>query len=231
MHSKSRPGSLSSQIADHLRDDVLSGLYRPGESIRQEEVVHRYRVSRTPVREALIQLAHEGLVEMAPNCGARVAESVPDAVLEFLIPVRSIIEVFALRLGFDRINDESFRNWENILERMRRACEAKDVGAIAASDIAFHRSILELSGEPALIRIWTSIVSQVRDYFLSCYEEYDDLMSVYREHATIIDKFRTRDVTQAARYLSLRIRDPLFSTLTEDLLRESFEASRCNAEP
>lgn len=215
--------SLSTQIADHLREDVLSGHYQPGESIRQEEVVSRYRVSRTPVREALIKLAHEGLVEMAPNCGARVAESAPNSVLEFLIPVRSVIEVFALRMGFSNIDEESFTEWEAILSRMHQACEAQDLGALASADIAFHRSVLELSGEPSLLRIWTSIVAQVRAYFLSCYEEYGDLMSVYREHVTIVEKFREGDLAEAARYLSLRIRDPLFSSLTEDLLRERFE--------
>ncbi|MGI9457971.1 MAG: GntR family transcriptional regulator [Aeoliella sp.] len=223
MESKPLARSLSSQIADHLRDDVLSGVYQTDEPIRQEEVVDRYRVSRTPVREALIQLEQEGLIEMVPNCGARVAHAAPDAVQDFLIPVRSVIEVFALRMGFDKITDATFQAWEAILERMREACQANDLGALASADIAFHRSVIQLSGEPSLLRVWTSIVSQVRAYFLACYAEYDDLMSVYREHVTIVETFRDENLPEATRYLSTRIRDPLFSALSEDLLRQQFE--------
>lgn len=223
MKAKPLVRSLSSQIADHLRDDVLSGHYQSGEPIRQEEVVGRYRVSRTPVREALIQLEQEGLVEMAPNRGARVAPTAPDAVQELLIPVRAVIEVFALRIGFASIDDSTFSDWENILQRMRDACEKGDLGGVASADIAFHRSIIELAGEPSLLRIWTSIVSQVRAYFLVCYAKYDDLISVYREHVTIVEKFRQGEVHEATQYLSKRIRDPWFAGLTEDFLRQWFE--------
>ncbi|MGI9428412.1 MAG: GntR family transcriptional regulator, partial [Bythopirellula sp.] len=186
--------------------------------IRQDEVVARYNVSRTPVREALLQLAQEGLVTTVPNCGAHVAKQAPDSVREFLIPIRRIIEIYALRLCFDRLCEDDFQKWDQILEKMRTACERKDYAGVAEHDIAFHRSLIEMAGELSLLTIWSTIVGQVRDYFRHSHVEYKDLMDVYREHVAIVSTFRKGDKDASIEFFAERIGDERSDAMIEDLL-------------
>src|SRR3954470_14923951 len=83
---------LRDQLVGSLRTDIFSGRYKEGDAVRQEEVVARYQVSRTPVREALIELEKEGLLVRIPNCGMRVARQAPDSVHDLLIPLRRTVE-------------------------------------------------------------------------------------------------------------------------------------------
>jgi DNA-binding GntR family transcriptional regulator len=209
---------LRQQLVDRLRADVLSGYYAEGDPIRQEEVVARYTVSRTPVREALIQLAEEGLVYTTPNRGARVAKQASDSVREFLIPIRRLIEMHALKLGFNNLNEESFRHLDEILEKMRQACAAKDYPAVAEQDIAFHRAIIEMSGESSLLKIWMTLVGQVRAHFHQSHRAYKNLMDVYREHVAIVNTFRSGDLNESLDFFGQRIGDADASVMFEDYL-------------
>jgi len=206
--SKPLVRGLRDQLVNNLRNDILTGTYQPGDAIRQEDVVARYQVSRTPVREALIQLEQEGLVTTIPNCGARVAPQAPDSIHGLLIPIRRVIEVFALRSCFDSLNDQDFKKWKSILVDMRKACKQKDYLALAEQDIAFHRSIIERAKEPSLLRIWSTIVGQVQTYFLRSYHQYSDLMDMYHEHVAILAMFRSGNCDAAAAFLANRIGEP-----------------------
>ncbi|MEX0642557.1 MAG: GntR family transcriptional regulator [Pirellulales bacterium] len=204
---------------DSLRAEVLSGRYQEGEAIRQEEVVARYKVSRTPVREALIELENEGLLVRIPNCGMRVARQAPDSVHELLIPLRRTIETYALRLCFATLNEEDFKGWDVILERMRKACEQGDYVALSDADIAFHRFLVDRAGEPSLSKIWSTLVGQIRAYFLKYLRNYKDLMIVHREHSAMVEMFRSGDEQASIEFLASRIGDPASETLFKDLVR------------
>src|SRR5215472_4225062 len=70
--------SLREQVAAHVRRDVLSGHLETGERLREVELAERFGVSRGPVRDALLQLTHEGLLVLQPHCGAKVAGPASD---------------------------------------------------------------------------------------------------------------------------------------------------------
>lgn len=195
------------EIADRLRDEVLSGRIEPGQFLRQEDLGARFCVSRTPVREALLQLTHEGLLEAVPNTGVKVRHYPPDHIQRFLTPLRRTIEIYALELCFDSLDDEDFQRWDAILENLRKACEQRDYHGMAEFELAFHRSILQRAADPTLLNIWSSIVSQVAAYLRKWHKKYADPLDNYREHAQIVATFRSGDKEASLELYSERIGD------------------------
>ncbi|MCC7084548.1 MAG: GntR family transcriptional regulator [Pirellulales bacterium] len=188
------------KIVERLRNDVLSGRIEPGQFLRQEKLVARFRVSRMPVREALMQLANEGLVEAVANCGVKVRESPPDHIQEFLTPLRRTIEVYALQLCFDSLGDDDFNRWDSMLKKLRRACQRRDIPSVTECELEFHRSIVERAGEPTLLGVWSVIAYQVAAYMREWHKKYTDPMDNYREHAKIVALFRAGDKQLAIKF-------------------------------
>ena len=199
--------SLREQIAEQLRNDVLCGRLLAGERLSELRLVERFGVSRTPIREALQQLTHEGLLEGRPNVGVTVASHPPDAIRELVIPIRRSVEVFALHSIFDGLSSADFQRWQLVLNDMRHACEVADFPAIAECDIAFHRILVRSANQRDLESIWTSLMSRVRNHFCETQQRnYDDPLEIFEEHQEIVRTFQTGNIEAATRALEDNIR-------------------------
>jgi GntR family transcriptional regulator, rspAB operon transcriptional repressor len=196
---------LREQIVDRLRNDILSGQLAAGTPLREAGLSHRFRVSRGPIREALQQLTHEGVVVAEPNRGVRVAPAAPDSIRELVVPIRRTIEVYALRLFIDTISDNDRALWEEHLRLLKVACERGDYAAIAEQDLALHRSFLQRAGQQDLLAIWSVLVARVRCHFRENSLTYDDPMTIYAEHRTLIDAIGQGDTEAAVKELQEHI--------------------------
>lgn len=197
--------SLGGQIANTLRGEILAGNITAGAHLLESSLAARFGVSRGPVRDALLELSKEGFVVPRPR-GCTVADSAPNSIQDFVLPIRRTIECYALELVFDSLRDECFRVWDEILLAMRRACMSGDEAMITEQDIAFHRSILEMSGQQDLLAIWTTIVARIRRYFLDGCRRYADPMEQYAEHEELIRVFRERNKAKAVKALEKHIK-------------------------
>jgi len=197
---------LPEQIAARIRNDVLCGRLPGGQRLRESDLVSRFGVSRTPIREALRQLIQEGLLDCKPNSGVSVSKCPPDAVRDLVVPIRRTLESYALRAFFDQINDDDYRVWEQILGRMREACVESDFHSIAEHDIMFHRSIVCRARLPDIEAIWASLVARVRSHFWESHRrDYLDPLEIHAEHIEVLDAIRTGDVEQAVQVLEKHI--------------------------
>lgn len=196
---------LREQIVEQLRGDVLAGRLPEGSPLRETELSHRFGVSRGPIREALQELTHEGVLVAEPNCGVRVAPAAPDAVRELVVPIRRTIETYALHSFFDSIHEDDFAVWDEILRHLKTACQQRDYAAIAEQDIALHRSFLNRAGQADLLAIWLVIVARVRQHFRKNHLTYDDPLDIHAEHRELIDTFRRGDLEAAVKELEENI--------------------------
>lgn len=195
----------SEAIADNLRNEIISGRFPEGAPLREINLARRFDVGRASVREALQQLVHEGLVVAKPNCGARVAPAAPDSIAELVVPLRKVVETFALRSCFHDLREADFEAWDRLLDDMRSACLKSDYPRLAELDIAFHRSIIQRAKQPDLLAIWMTLVSRLRQHFHNSHREYDEPIKVYYEHLAIVAVFRTGKLDAAVDALGRNI--------------------------
>jgi len=179
------------EIVDQLRMEIITGQIQEGMPLREVNLAERFQVSRAPIREALKQLAHEGMVESKPNCGVRVAPSSSDSMQELVIPLRQTVESFALKSIFVDLDESDFAEWDSILDEMKIACKTQDYVQLAELDIKFHQSIVAKSPEQGLMSIWITLVSRLRRHFLEGFQKPDDPLKIYYEHVAIVAMFRT----------------------------------------
>lgn len=134
--------SLTEQLEQALRVDIIEGILKPGERLRPADVEQRYGVSATPLREALRHLAAEGLVVLEPNHGARVAPA-SLADLRDIYLARSILESEALRLTIRQMDDEWRSKLREAMDRLQTVSLRINADSSRAEVLAWseaHRS-------------------------------------------------------------------------------------------
>jgi DNA-binding GntR family transcriptional regulator len=152
-----RRATAASRIYAELRSELVSLARRPGDTISESEIALAYGVSRTPVREAILKLADEGLVEIFPQSGIYVSR-IPIASLPEVIIIRKALEETTTRLAAERATASQLLTLHAILERQREAAAARDREAFHQADEAFHAAIADVAGHPG---IW-SLILQVK---------------------------------------------------------------------
>jgi len=197
--------SLTDQVFEHLRMDLLCGRINPGEPLLENQLVERYGVSRTPIRSALVRLTQEGLLDAKSHKTMQATARPPDEILGLIILIRSNIEVFALRSFFDELCDEDFEHFEQILARLKKACKETDYPNIAEHDLSFHRHIVHRAGYVDLESIWISLFARVRHHFIETQKNYKDPMNIYQEHIQLFQTFKKKGVEKAVEALTLNI--------------------------
>jgi DNA-binding GntR family transcriptional regulator len=131
------PGLIRDRVVDALREAIIAGRLKPGERIRERELVALLGVSRSPLREAIRILETEGLITSLAHRGARVSElSATD--LRDMLHVRIMLESFAARLFIERIDDRALRAMQDQVERARAPGYQVDLQADFDLGLEFH---------------------------------------------------------------------------------------------
>lgn len=143
-----RPGLIRHEVYDHLKCEILSGKLPSGSRLSEVALAERLGVSRTPVREAVQRLAQDGLVEVAPNRGARV-KTVSTADVEDVYAVREVLDGLAARLAATHRTAAQLEAMRTALRTLERAAPS-DFEMQIAADLEFHGHIANASGNAAL---------------------------------------------------------------------------------
>jgi DNA-binding GntR family transcriptional regulator len=128
-----------------LRNDLGAGVYHPRERLVEADLVDRYGTSRAAVREALIQLTSEGLVERTPNRGARVRPMTIEEAIE-IAEVRRALESLCAALAAQRGSETERHALTGMADAMREAAGADRVSEYLSINARFHESIRRMSG-------------------------------------------------------------------------------------
>ncbi len=180
-----------------LRQEIVWLQRKPGEPIVEKDIALAQGVSRTPVREALLRLVGEGLVDMIPQSGTTVAR-IPLTRLPEAIVVRKALEQVTARAAALRARRSDVANLRAILERQREADAAGDRLAFHHADEAFHAAVAATGGYPGVWALIQSVKTQIDRYRLLTLPQPGRIARVIREHAAVVAAIERHDADRAA---------------------------------
>ena len=191
-----RATSLRDQAHEVIRASIVGGDLEPGEIVSAATLAERLGVSATPVREAMLDLAHAGLVEPVRNRGYRVLAP-DDRDLDEISELRLMLEAPAVRRTTKLASAAQLDDLEREVDAIEASAERGDLTAFLSADRRFHLGLLELAGNTRLVRLVGQLRDQTRLFGLGRMAESGRLASSAREHRDILDAIRARDADRA----------------------------------
>lgn len=186
------PQSLREQVAGALRAAVISGEMQPGVVYSAPSLAARFEVSATPVREALLDLTKEGLVESVRNKGFRVTE-VTDQQLDDITELRALIEVPTVTRLAAEITMEQVQSLRPLANALCAAAERGELIGYVEADLRFHLALLGLGGNARLLEVVNELRVQTRLYGLARLVRERGLVDSAQEHHEILDALAAND--------------------------------------
>lgn len=185
--------SLGGQVFEKIRSNIVEGIYKNGEVLREVSLGEELGVSRTPVREALHQLELEGLVEIVPNKGARV-RGISQKDIQDIYHMRSYLEGMAARWAAKNISKEDLEELEEVIYlakfQLKKAGRSSHVVEL---DGKFHEILYRATGSRMMEHIlkdFCKYVQMARSFSLSGNERAQKSVE---EHEAIFEAIKNKD--------------------------------------
>jgi DNA-binding GntR family transcriptional regulator len=196
-----RRTNLREEAVKVLRAGILGGELAPGSIHSAVGLAERLGVSPTPVREAMLELAKSGLVEVLPNRGFRVTV-VDDQDLDEICALRLALEVHTLETVIAHATDEQLAALREPLRELESAATRGDAPGFLVADRDFHLQLLALAGNRRLVAIVAELRDQARITGIQSLAATGALETTAAEHRPILDAVLARDVGAAQRLMA-----------------------------
>ncbi|MCX7340517.1 MAG: GntR family transcriptional regulator [Hyphomicrobiales bacterium] len=209
--------TAATAIMAALRRSILDLSLPPGAPLIEKLLTQQFGVSRTPVREALIRLSEEGLVEIFPQSGTIVGRIPVDALPEAVV-VRQALEAAAVALAVAKASDQDLDRLDAVIARQQAMASIDDRKGFHAADEAFHETLAEVGGHRGLWRVVQAAKAQIDRCRLLTLPIPGRMLMAISEHREVMQALRARNETVALaamkRHLSALVPDVV--TLRQD---------------
>lgn len=195
---------LSTNLYAELQEDILIGKLKPRAKLTEQKICEEYKVSRTPVREALRQLEMEGLIENIPNRGAFVVGLSTQDIQDMYL-LRKAYEIQAVRWAIERISEEEMDELEETFEFMEFYTMKNDINKMQSINTAFHQIIYNATHNRMLIQSLSSYQQYLKFSNPPNYYAPDYLARVLEEHRAIFEAFKAHDVEGGALAMTMHM--------------------------
>ncbi len=192
--------SLKEQVYDYLQKQLEKGELLPGSEINMEETSRKLGVSRTPLRDALLQLEMEGFVSILPRRGVVVNHlSIQD--IKNYYEIIGALESAALSQGFGKLNDTQINKMQKLNDEMEQAIKEDNFNLYYQKNLKFHNIFLQFSENENMLKIVNTLKKRLYDFprqegFVRQWEE-----SSIQEHRELVDLIRQGKNEDATRHL------------------------------
>jgi DNA-binding GntR family transcriptional regulator len=187
------------QAYDHIRSAIFNGEFPPGFHLREEEFADTLNMSRTPVRQAIRQLATEGLVDIKENRRSYVTD-VADEDIDLIFDLVAFLESYSVRRAAERLTPEQIEELRRIEDKLEAAGPDDDAGFLEAN-AAFHNLLHDASGSRLLRKMVDMVISYPMLFYLKA-GVHTENETAAKEHREIIDAI----VSGSPDYAALKMR-------------------------
>jgi DNA-binding GntR family transcriptional regulator len=215
MANKHLEKSIRQDIYEKIRDDITFGYLAPGERLTEKKLSDLYKVSRSPIREALRQLESEGLISFERNKGIEVAKLTIRQVYE-IFNIRGLLEGYAAQIAIARITEQDINYLEDLHKKMIKAVKTMDRDGWRNNNSLFHSFFRDKADSESLrhlilmLRRRTYPFQYMATNFPRYYEIYIGI------HKTIIEACYKKDADLAKRTMEIllhKVRDVIIETM------------------
>jgi len=198
-HSPVARVTLTDRAYEVIRDDILYHLLPPGTLITESALVSRYSIGKTPVREALVRLAREGLVISHPRKGHEIAPLTLAHAQELFL-ARKLLEPAAARIAAERgVDIAGLNELEALCDVPVDPSDHDSVVSFIKVNTAFHLGVTRASGSTQLTRMLRDVIEQLDRYvYLGIVLSPPRATGYAHEHSDLLDALRDRDADRAS---------------------------------
>jgi DNA-binding GntR family transcriptional regulator len=199
-HPIERPRSLAEVVTDRLREDIVRGRYDLGAALRETTLAHDLGVSRTPIREALMRLAMEGLVVVGSPRGASVFRP-SRKELEDICDLRVSLESSALTFAVQGDRQGITRTLKGIVDQMAERREQNDTAGYLDLDTRFHAAFFEHCENSYLSDAYQIIAAKMAALRNRLGDQPDHMAKSFAEHKLIVTAVAAGQIEKALEIL------------------------------
>jgi DNA-binding GntR family transcriptional regulator len=183
-------------LAQDIRELVLTGAIQPGDKLEEQALAARFSVSRTPIREALRQLASTGLIELRPNRGAYVATLTPDQLDDIFVAMVEL-EATCARLAAMSMLPAERRNLQRLHESMAQLAERELIDQYELANEELHSMICQGAHNPVLAEMTEQLRNRRRPYRNTQFRSPGRLIHSQDEHEAVVRAIISGDPARA----------------------------------
>lgn len=197
-------GRMADDVCRSIADDIVLGRFMPGTRLEEVALAEQFGVSRTPIREALKQLAIMGLVECRPNRGSVVASITPERLTHMFEAIGEL-EAACARYAALRMTENERQQLGALHAEGRAAMQARDMNRYDQHNGELHALILQGSHNPVLIETAQGMRHRVAPYRRTQFTRLDRVAASYAEHCGIVEAILACDAVGAYREMRAHV--------------------------
>jgi len=199
-------------VVDSIRKMILCGELLPGQHLVQDDLARQFGVSRTPIREALTRLAHEGLVSMSSYKGASVTQFSSQDLVN-IYSVRAALESYATYLAALRFGDEQVAQLEGLMAEMNQAFHQNDFERLVTTHEQFHLAIYAAAQTQLLYNLIVNYLGLSSVYQRLALSMGRGAKDPIKEHQDILEMLRYQEADAACGLIRSHLQDTMSELL------------------
>jgi DNA-binding GntR family transcriptional regulator len=184
--------TLHEEIANNLRELIISGELQEGDKIKEDELCSSMGISKTPLREALRVLSVEGLIKLVPNRGSFVSTPTFEEIRE-MFDVMSVLEGICARAAAEKMSAKDLAALEKLHDRLENNFKRRAQREYIRINNQFHSFVQELAGNRTLNQIVNGLRQKILIYRYQSLNLPERFEQSIQEHRDLIEAFRKKD--------------------------------------